>query len=176
MKGICFIAALFLGTIVSAQETAAGPVIKDFGKVYKVAPDFEVDKEMEYKVVFDIVDSPDSKTELNPGMNTPARFLNMNGQSGVSVEKMSLALVVHGGAFKDILNDTAYAERYQTANPNTELIQALLSSGVEIILCGQTAGHRKVSKEDMIPGVKLALSAMNALVQLQNQNYQLIKF
>ena len=176
MKRIYLISALLLGTPVCAQKTSAGPVIKDFGKVYEVAPDYEVDEKVDYKVVFDIVDSPDSTTELNPNINTPARFLNMNGQNGVPVEKMSLALVVHGSAFKDILSDAAYFKRYQTDNPNTELIKALLSSGVEIILCGQTAGHRKVSKEDMIPGVRLALSAMNALVQLQVQDYQLIKF
>lgn len=169
--------ALFIGPLIFAQETASGPIIKVFGKVYQInSPDFEVDTDMHYKVVFDIESSPKDLNELNSSINTPARFLNMQAQSGVPIENMHLALVIHGDAYKDILRDSAYTERFQMNNPNHDLIQALLTSGVEIILCGQTARHRKVSKEDMLPGVQMALSAMNALVQLQRNEYQLIKF
>ncbi|MGB6153736.1 MAG: DsrE family protein [Pricia sp.] len=176
MKNSIFLAILFLGPYILAQETSAGPILKNFGKVYKVNPDYKVDTEMHYKVVFDIDSSAEAMDELSSSLNTPARFLNMQAQSGVPLENMSVALVIHGAAFKDILVDSAYSERFQTDNPTRDLVQALLSSGVEIILCGQTAGYRKVAKEDMIPGVQTALSAMNALVQLQSKEYQLIKF
>ena len=176
MGNISFIAILFCGFLSFAQETTSGPIIKDFGKVFKVLPDFEVDTDMHYKVVFDIDSSAEAYDQLSGSMNTPARFVNMQAQSGVVKENMSVALVIHGDAFKDILLNSAYNERFNTKNPNHDLVKALLSSGVKIILCGQTASYRKVVREDMIPGVQMALSAMNALVQLQSKDYQLIKF
>ncbi|HEA22675.1 hypothetical protein LCGC14_1317210 [marine sediment metagenome] len=176
MKNLYFILILFLGPTIFAQEISDGPVIKEFGEVYKVSPDYKVDTEMDFKVVFDIESSEKAFDGLSSSLNTPARFLNMHAQSGVPVANMTVALVIHGEAYKDILTDAAYSERFKMNNPNHELIEALLSSGVEIILCGQTAGHKKIVKKDIIPGVQTALSAMNALVQLQNKEYQLIKF
>ena len=176
MKNLYFIVILFLSPTIFAQEISGGPVIKEFGKVYKVSPDYEVDTEMDFKVVFDIESSEKAFDELSSSLNSPARFLNMHAQSGVPVANMSVAVVIHGDAYKDILTDAAYSQRFEMNNPNHKLVKALLSSGVEIILCGQTAGHKKVVKKDVIPGVKTALSAMNALVQLQNKEYQLIKF
>ena len=173
-----FILCFAFVAVVSAQEqeTAAGPVITEYGAVYKVQPDFKVDTDMEHRVVFDVASSPESHDEINALINTPARYLNMQAQSGVSETKMKVAVVIHGGAYKDILTDAVYRERFQTSNPNSGLVRALLSSGVEVILCGQTAGKREISKVDMLPGVQLALSAMNALVQLQSKDYQMIAF
>lgn len=176
MNNLYFIIILILSPTISAQEISAGPVIKEFGKVYRVVPDYKVDTKMDFKVVFDIDSSNTAFDELNSSLNTPARFLNMHAQSGVPVGNMSVAVVIRGDAYKDILTDAAYSERFKLKNPNYGLIKALLSSGVDIILCGQTAGHKKLIKKNIIPGVQTALSAMNALVQLQNQEYQLIKF
>lgn len=177
MKNLVVLLALACGSFSVAQESESGPVISNFGKVFEVdAPSFKLDLEMEYRAVFDVVSSPEDLSQLNSSINTPARFLNMHAQSGVPVKNLKAAVVVHGAAFKDILSDTAYNKRFKTENPNRELVRALLSSGTQTILCGQTAAHRKIAKEDMIPGVQLALSAMTALVHLQNDNYQLIKF
>ena len=43
-------------------------------------------------------------------------------------------------------------------------------------MCGQTANYRNVSKSDVNTNVKFALSAMTALLQYQNNNYEFIKF
>jgi len=85
-------------------------------------------------------------------------------------------LVVHSKASKDILNNEAYKKQYGTDNPNTELIKALLNTGGQIIFCGQSSMSRGISKEELIAGVQLSLSAMTALIQLQNEDYRLIKF
>ena len=60
-------------------------------------------------------------------------------------------------------------------NPNRELVESLLGAGVEVIMCGQSSKTRGLPKEDLIPGVKIALSAMTANIQLQNQGYRPIK-
>jgi intracellular sulfur oxidation DsrE/DsrF family protein len=160
-----------------AQIKQVGPVITEFGEVWEVdKTDFTTDTAKEFRVVFDIMDSPESHGDLNKSIETAARFLNMHAQSGVAPENMKIALVVHNAATKDILTDEGYRKRYGVPNPNSQLVQDLLGTGADVILCGQSSMSRKIPIEESIKGVQLALSAMTALVQLQGEDYQLIKF
>ncbi|NJB70057.1 intracellular sulfur oxidation DsrE/DsrF family protein [Saonia flava] len=160
-----------------SQEKATGPVIEEYGPVYKVVnPDFKVDTSTELKVVFDVMNSPDDKGSINASIETAARFFNMHAQAGIPLNQLHAALVVHNKAAKDIMTNEAYREKYQRDNPNLKLINLLIDSGVQVVFCGQSAAARGVSKEEMIPRVQVSLSAMTALIQLQNQNYRLIKF
>lgn len=166
----------FIGFLGFTQEKSTGPVIEDYGPVFKIEnPDFKTDTSQEFKVVFDVMDSPDSHTEINKKLETAARFLNLHAQSGIPVEQLKAALIVHNVASKDITTDEAYQKRFGMPNPNSGLIQALLDAGVEVIYCGQSSMARNFPKEDLIPGVKIALSAMTANIQLQNQGYRPIK-
>ncbi|SHG27523.1 DsrE family protein [Flagellimonas flava] len=161
----------------SAQTTKAGPVVTDFGKVYRIEnPDFKVEKEREYKAVIDVTGSWDEHEKRNALIETAARFLNMHAQSGVPASQLKVALVMHGGATKDIISNAAYQEKFGTDNPNLALVNSLLELDVPIIICGQSANYRGISREEFIPGVQLSLSAMTALVHLQSEGYQLIKF
>ena len=56
------------------------------------------------------------------------------------------------------------------------MIRALFNSGAEIIFCGQSSVSRGFPRSETIEGVQLGLSAMTALIQLQNEGYRLIKF
>ena len=49
-----------------------------------------------------------------------------------------------------------------------------MQHGATLVLCGQTAGRAGVKKEELLPGVKLAISAMTAFEYLQSQGYQYI--
>ena len=160
-----------------AQEKQAGPVLEEYGKVWKVEnPDFVTDTSMEYKAVFDIMQSPESPTEINRSIETAARFLNMHAQNDVPKSQLKVALVVHSIASKDVIMNEGYQARFGVQNPNYDMINQLMEAGVEVILCGQSSKSRDYPKEELIPGVKLSLSAMTALIQLQNKGYQLIKF
>ena len=173
-----FLPFLFLlPLIISAQKKSTGPIIKDFGKVWTIEnPDFKVDSTKTYKAVFDIMNSPESHEAVNASIETAARFLNMHAQSGVPAENLKVAVVVHNKASKDVISDEAYQKKYGTKNPNSELIKALQDAGGQIIFCGQSSVSRGFPKEDLIEGVQLSLSAMTALIQLQDENYRLIKF
>lgn len=154
-----------------------GSVIPDFGTIYEVTdPNFKTNINTDLKVVFDVGRTFKDNTKVNPLINTAARFLNMHVDAGVSIKKLKVALVIHGNAANDILNNEKYHAKYGIDNPNTKLVEALSQKGVQIILCGQTAAHRKISKKDVLPNIKFSLSAMTALVQLQNENYRLINF
>lgn len=69
-----------------------------------------------------------------------------------------------------------YTKKFNSKNSNSELINQLSPAGVDSIMCGQTANSRNVSKLDVNPYVKFALSAMTALLQYQNNKYLFIKF
>ena len=163
--------------IVSAQEKKAGPVIQSAGAVWAIEnEDFLTETDKIYKAVFDIMDSPESAEQLNPSIETVARYLNMHAQQGVPKTNIKAVMVVHNKASKDLLMDVHYESRYGTLNPNTDLINELMDSGVTIIFCGQSSIARDIPREQTIKGVQLALSAMTALISLQDEGYRLIKF
>lgn len=170
----CFLFGL---TSLHSQTKASGPVISGYGEVWTVKnPDFKTYPTKEYKVVFDIMNSSESYDQLNISIETAARFLNMHAQSGVPLANLKVALVVHNNASKDLLKNSEYKSRYGTDNPNEELINKLLNTGVEIVFCGQSSLSRNIPISETIDGVELALSAMTALIQLQDDGFQLIKF
>ncbi|MGB5499141.1 MAG: DsrE family protein [Maribacter sp.] len=161
----------------TAQIKKSGPIIANFGEVWEISePDHKIDGNLEFKAVFDIMNSPDNHDKINATIETAARFLNMHAQSGVPADQLKIALVVHNKASKDIITNEAYQKRYGTNNPNYDLVQALLNAGGQIIFCGQSSLSRGFPREELIDGVQLSLSAMTALIQLQNEDYRLIKF
>jgi len=171
--------ALTVSSVAAADPGQAhtGPVIAQFGPVYDVErPDFPTPTNAAYRVVFDVAPSPDAADALNPRIESLARFLNMHARAGVNPDQMKLALVVHGPAGKDMLSSPAYKARFGVENPNAALLAALQSEGVRVILCGQTAAHKGFRRDELAPGVEVALSAMTALVTLQSEGYQLISF
>ncbi len=180
MKKIYYLPLLYaflFAPALKAQEKKTGPVIEEYGKVWAIEnPDFKVDISKEYKAVFDIMNSPKSHGLVNTSIETAARFLNMHAQSGVPVGQLKVALVVHNAASKDVITNEAYKKRYGTNNPNQKLIKALLDAGGQVIFCGQSSLSRDFPREDLIEGVQLSLSAMTAIIQLQDENYRLIKF
>ncbi|GGG46070.1 hypothetical protein GCM10011414_14580 [Croceivirga lutea] len=176
-SNVSLLVALISCLFIYAQEKSAGPILENYGKVWTIEnPDFKTPLDTEYKVVFDIMNSPEDLTQRNASIETAARFLNMHAQSGVPIENMKVTLVVHNKASKDLCTNDAYKARYGVDNPNIEMIQDLLNVGVEFIFCGQSSLSRNFPMEDIQPGVQLGLSAMTALIQLQNQGYSLIKF
>lgn len=159
------------------QDPVPGPIITEYGAVWDIPQaTYRTDTSATYKAVFDVMNSPEDKTQVNPWIETAARFLNMHARAGVAPEQLQVALIVHNKASTDLLNNTQYKERFGTDNPNAPLIKALMESGAEVVFCGQSSMARKVPAEQVLDGVKLSLSAMTALIQFQNQGYQLIKF
>lgn len=148
-----------------------GPIIKGFGPVAAVTEAQALPEDTRFKVAFDTATG--SKGEaLNRTLESAARFINMHGAAGVKPENIDVAVVIHGGAAFDLLSTDAHKARRDGAdNPNIILIDALTDAGVQIILCGQTAAYRDITKDDLLPNVELALSAMTAHAQLQQSGY-----
>jgi intracellular sulfur oxidation DsrE/DsrF family protein len=169
---------LLAASAVGAQALGparTGPVIEEFGPVYAVEdPDFATDTGATYRVVFEVRDGSEDPGTVNRRIESLARFLNMHAQAGVPRENLKLALVLHGTAGKDALDDRGYRTRYGVDNPNAPLLKALSEYGVRVILCGQTQMHRGLQRAELAPHVEVALSAMTALVSLTAGGYRLL--
>ena len=178
MKKLLLLLIFLISTLTFSQKPLQGKVISDYGKTFPVeSPDFKTDTTSTLKVVFD-VDRSFDEAEPNKLIETAARYLNMHENAGVDPDNMNIALVLHGKAVQDALKDKYYTNRFPdvSENPILPLIEALVEQGAEVITCGQSATYYKVNRNNTDENSKFALSAMTALVQLQNDNYRLIKF
>lgn len=168
--------ALLLGTPAmawaqGAPEPKGGPVFTDFGQVYAVDPDVPVPKDAVFKLFFEISEGAAPGT-INTKVNSAGRFINMHVAAGVPAENIHIALVVHGTAGMDLLKDAAYRARNGgKPNASAAAVSQLLAHGVDIYLCGQSAAGRNYPGKDLIPGVKVSLSAMTMYALLQQQGY-----
>jgi intracellular sulfur oxidation DsrE/DsrF family protein len=154
-----------------------GSVIPEFGPTYAIVnPDFKTDTSLVFKAVFDVSKAPEDPSKRNPYIETIARFLNMHAAAGVPVENLHVRMAMHGQASYGLLKNEFYKEKFGVDNPNIELLEAIETAGVEVLLCGQTAGSRNLSPERRIPLTKVALSAMTILIQSQEEGYNLIAF
>lgn len=156
-----------------ANITPNGPVIRSAGMSALVeSPTFTAPADHEYRVVWEINQGNDSTQSAQLG--TLARFYNLHARHGVPLAKLHAAAVVHGTGWIALLNDEAFARRYPgKTNPSRELVQELLAAGAQLAVCGQTAAFRGVRQEELLPGVKLAPSAMTALSIFYAQGYHL---
>ena len=170
---LCVTAVVFLSLSARAgfEPFVDGGLITGFGKIAAVPSAAPIPEGATFRIAFDLKQGA-KEGMVNRSLDTAARFLNMHHAAGVPAANMQLALVVHGGAHKDLLTDDAY----DGFNPNAELIAELVKNGVEIYLCGQTAAFYGVGAEDLLPGVQMSLSAMTTHALLQQQGYTLNPF
>jgi len=162
-----------------AQEVnvKTGPLIENFGKVYQVNnPELLLKKDVKYNVIFDVYTDKSKKNNKNPLLNTVARYLNMHAQQGILLENMNVVVILHGAATKNVLNDAAYQKHFDTNNPNSQLIKELNNVNVALYVCGQSYIANGFKSEEKSSDVKLALSALTALVEFQRNGYQIINF
>lgn len=160
----------------SREGFGPGPVLPDVGPIAPVASDLPIPKGAKFKIAFDL------HTRAEPGalsrqIETAARTLNMHVAAGVPQKDVQIVLIAHGPAAQDLLNPESYAKRTDgKANGSLDAVKKLLGAGVEIYLCGQTAMGQKITKADLIPGVKMSLSAITAHAIYQQRGYTLNPF
>lgn len=154
----------------------AGSVISDFGPVAAVEISEPLPASAEFKVAFDVDEAAKPGT-INRSIESAARFINMHAEAEVPLQNIRIAIVVHGQAGFDLANPAKYAAKQDgAANANLAAIAQLLGQGVEFHMCGQSAAALGITRADLAPGVKMALSAMTAHALLQQQGFTLNPF
>jgi len=168
---------LFSISHVNAQDTKfqKSGYIEGYGPYVRVEADWTYQKDTQFKVAFDLAKATEPGS-VNKTIMAATRFINMHVDAGVDPTDINIAIVVHGSGGADLANDAYYEANNVQSNANAPLIAALMSKGVEFIVCGQSAAFYGMSKSDFLPGVQLALSAMTAHAVLQQQGYTLNPF
>ncbi|MCF6193496.1 MAG: DsrE family protein [Kangiellaceae bacterium] len=179
-----FIRALVLTSFIFLTQVAAlsagnksvkGPVFSKYGPVFPIKnSDITLPENHTYKVVFDITKTSENEFQLNRRLESVARFINMHVMNGVKLENLDLAVVIHGAATRDGLNQKAYQERYFDSNPSLEMIEQLDAKGVKFYQCGQSIEFMGIKKIELSPQINLALSAMTMLAILQSDGFSLV--
>jgi len=183
MRYLLLIIAMMFASPVSAQDLSAfktGPVFETFGPHAPVEGMGPVPADTEFSIAFDVA-KPAEDGARNRGFESAARFINMHVAAGVDPENIRIAVVVHGKAALDLMSDEAWAAREigqesETANPSGAMIREMLGYGVRFILCGQSGTAYGIKRDDLIPGVETALSAMTAHALLQQRGYTVNPF
>lgn len=178
MKNLIALLCLLLPLTATASNLegfSKGPVFKNYGENISIEGGLDSAATQHFKVVFDIAEQT-GEGELNRSFNSVARFINMHVRAGVPLANIEVAMVVHGKASLDLLRASAYQDRFAKTNLNEELLNALLRSGVEIYLCGQSAAFAGIGREELNQGVKMSLSAMTANALLQQRGFTLNPF
>ncbi len=159
------------------KSTAQFPVLNggDYSGVLPVTNPTEIpDPKIEYKLMFELTaNNPDSTSSSNNlGLVEVARILNLHVASGIPINKITPVIVVHGGALNAISTNEHYKDRYKTDNPNLKLIKSLEQQlGAKFIACGQAMSFFKFKKEDILPEVKISITAQTVLSSYQLKGF-----
>ena len=84
-----------------------------------------------------------------------------------------VVVVFHTNAGHVTLDNNAYnADRnIETGNPYKKQVTNLMSSGVQVELCGATAKAHHYGNDDLIPGIEINTDAMARTIQLVQQGF-----
>ncbi|MCB0685962.1 MAG: DsrE family protein [Saprospiraceae bacterium] len=162
---------------VSSAQQAQFPVIKDFGGIYEIPSATMVpDAKLDYHIIIDVFSGPESADQINPALNNVARMINLHALGGVPPAQIDVVLAIHGDATVAVLNDDAYRERFQMANPNLPLIEALSKAGVRLTVCGQSLLGRKIDVKEVTDQIEIALSMLTTVTTHQLKGYAFLRF
>ncbi len=164
--------ALLLAAPSIAQAQTGEALIKKLGASAPVPnPTFPADKALTYKIAWSVTAAPEKPDQLADGFRRPANFLYMTDTEGVPRAQVHLAVIVYGPATKSLMHAAAYKATTGVDNGSVALLEALDAAGVQVIVCRQALARLKITREQLLPFVKVATSASMARATLAAQGY-----
>ncbi len=131
------------------------------------------DPNRDYKLLFELTArNPDTLSkEINNGLDEVTRILNLHFASGIPAKKIIPVIVIHGPGIEALTTNEWYKKKHSTDNPNLKLIDDLKNAGAKFIVCGQAMAFFDFKKEDLLPDIKISLTAQTVLSNYQLQGY-----
>lgn len=171
MRGVFCLLVCSAVTSVGAEEPAfVNPLIVGYGAIAP-QPTAAEQPRKGGRIVFDIT-SESKPDELNKGLESVARYLNLNAQAGHAPSDVRLALVLHGPATRAALSDASCVSKTGAAkNVNLALVRDLKKHGVEVFVCGQSLARNKFALTEVAEEFSVAASAMTVNVNKQLDGY-----
>lgn len=177
MKKIIVIVFMLLGLQSLQAQTKVNPLIKHFGTVSEVPFSEEnPDKKLDYKVIVEVSTDNPKPEAIHEFFEKVAAVVNLHALGGVTPDKLHVVMVIHGPAAQFVVNDTEYRKKFNSDNPNVPLFKELTAAGVKVFVCGQSLNKRNISKDQVTPEVKPALSAITTLTTYQLKGYSILKY
>ena len=132
---------------------------------------------IDYKLLFELTgNNPDSLAkQINFGLMEVVRKINLHFASGIPLKKIFPVIVVHAGALNAITTNKYYQEHHKLDNPNIKLINELVKPGAKFIACVQAIAFLNIKAEDLLPLVKISLTAQTVLSSYQLKGYVLYR-
>lgn len=166
----------------AADTRKSGPVgtqqfprIEGAGGVYALPEDVDMPAvDVVHRLLIDAATSETTAAGTNRHLDAAARAVNLYALAKVPPGNLKIAVVVHGKATPLALSDASYRQHFDKPNPDAALIAKLHRAGVEIFVCGQALSHQGYVAADVRDDVRVALSAMTKLIDLQAAGYGLI--
>lgn len=160
-------------------QTAEQPIIKNSkwsGVIPVTGIDEKPDPKMKYKLLVEITwwekDSAKLR-EISGSLAEVGRIINLHAAAGIDKKNIETVVVAHGGILNAFLTNEKYQKKFHTDNPNLDIIKQLEKDNVKIIACGQAMHFINIPKEDLLPVVKVAISAKVALSTYISKGYVL---
>jgi intracellular sulfur oxidation DsrE/DsrF family protein len=159
-----------IGKIAQFPVINAGP----FSGVVPVLNPTEVpDPNQDYKLLFELTaNNPDSLIkDPNSGLVEVARMINLHVASGVPLKRIFPVIVIHAGALNAISTNAYFNEHFKMDNPSLKVIGELEKLGAKFIACGQAMNFMHFKNEDMLPLVKISVTAQTVVTSYQLKGY-----
>lgn len=174
-KSLPFLLSLI--SIVALAQERVFPMVSRFGGIFPIDGAAAIpDDDLEYKIVVEVATGSEKPEELNFALNNVARLMNLHAQAGIPLKRIKVVAAVHGEAAYAVMNNEAYKKKYNTDNPNLELIKELKKSGAEMYICGQSLFARKIDRSTLVPEMNVALSMLTTITTFQLKGYAYLKF
>src|ERR1700692_3479866 len=130
------------------------------------------ERNLTYKMVFDIGKASPKIDEVNPGLTVISRYFNTLAKGGVPADRRKFVVVFHQEGTEITLNNAAYkAIKDGHDNPNIALIHSMKQAGVDFRVCGQGVLSRKFDMATINPEIQIDQWAMTSITNLQLRGY-----
>lgn len=144
--------------------------------VIPVADPTEIpDPKKDYKLLFELTakNSDSLAKEINSGLDEVARVMNLHVASGIPANKIIPVIVIHGPGIEAVMTNESYKKKHSIDNPNLQIIEDLKNARAKFIVCGQAMAFFEATKEDLLPDIKISLTAQTVLSNYQTQGFVL---
>jgi len=129
------------------------------------------DKNLTYKLVFDLDRASETMDKVNPGLTFIAHYINTLAKYGVPESHRKMVVVFHQQGTWAILTDAAYQAKYKMTNPNIALMNDMKRAGVDFRVCGQSVHFNKIERSDIQSIVQVDLWAGTTITTLIMRGY-----
>jgi intracellular sulfur oxidation DsrE/DsrF family protein len=134
------------------------PQIEGFGSAIRL-PDAGERPRPGGKVYFDTTAGA-ATGKPNRGLESTARLVNLYALEDMRDACPQIAVILHFNATSAAFTDAAHARSGGGSNPSRELVEKLTANGVEVWVCGQSVIRSGHALDDVLPGIRIAHSAM----------------